>query len=66
MIKHFFVITMLFFAFLLPVEGFAEIENISSAINKAGRQRMLSQRTTMLLFHLYDLPDSVHKHRKYK
>lgn len=31
--------------FMLPVEStFADIDNISSAINKAGRQRMLSQR----------------------
>ena len=33
---------LLFFIFALPVQ--AEITSISSAINKAGRQRMLSQR----------------------
>ncbi len=42
--KHLSAISILFLFLLLPVEGFAEIENISSAINKAGRQRMLSQR----------------------
>lgn len=42
--KHFSSITILFLFLLLPIESFAEIYDLSSAINKAGRQRMLSQR----------------------
>jgi len=42
--KHFFSISTLFILLLLPIEGFSEIYDLSSAINKAGRQRMLSQR----------------------
>lgn len=42
--KRFFSISILSLLLLLPSAGFAEIDNISSAINKAGRQRMLSQR----------------------
>lgn len=43
-VKRFFSITILSFFLFFPVESFAEIEDLSSAINKAGRQRMLSQR----------------------
>lgn len=43
-VNNFFSITILFLFLLLPVDSFAEIYNLSSAINKAGRQRMLSQR----------------------
>jgi len=39
-----FSISLLLFCFLLPTESQAEIHNTSSAINKAGRQRMLTQR----------------------
>jgi nitrate/nitrite-specific signal transduction histidine kinase len=42
--KRYFSITALFVFLLIPLDSYAEIENISSAINKAGRQRMLSQR----------------------
>ncbi len=35
---------ILILCFLLPTESQAEIYNVSSAINKAGRQRMLTQR----------------------
>ena len=42
--KRYFSITALFIFLLIPFDSYAEIENISSAINKAGRQRMLSQR----------------------
>ncbi len=31
-------------------------DNYATVINISGRQRMLSQRTIMLLFHLYDIP----------
>ncbi len=44
MLKRYFSIIPLFTLLFLPMESFAEIYNISSAINKAGRQRMLSQR----------------------
>ncbi|MBE9561121.1 MAG: type IV pili methyl-accepting chemotaxis transducer N-terminal domain-containing protein [Proteobacteria bacterium] len=43
-VKRFSSIATLFLFLLMPIESFAEIDNISSAINKAGRQRMLSQR----------------------
>ena len=39
-----FSISILLLCFLLPTESQAEIYNTSSAINKAGRQRMLTQR----------------------
>lgn len=42
--RRIFSVTILFFFLLLPVSGMAEINDLSSAINKAGRQRMLSQR----------------------
>lgn len=35
---------ILFISLIFPLQGNSEITNISSAINKAGRQRMLSQR----------------------
>ena len=44
LIKRLFSITTLSFFLFFPVDSFAEIDNMSSAINKAGRQRMLSQR----------------------
>lgn len=43
-IRRIFSTTILFLFLLLPTYSFAEIDNISSAINKAGRQRMLTQR----------------------
>lgn len=43
-IKRFASLVLLLPFLFLPMESFAEIEDISSAINKAGRQRMLSQR----------------------
>ena len=43
-VKHLFSITALLLFLLSPIDSFAEIANLSSAINKAGRQRMLSQR----------------------
>jgi nitrate/nitrite-specific signal transduction histidine kinase len=43
-VKRFISLSVLFFLILLPATSFAEIYNVSSAINKAGRQRMLSQR----------------------
>ena len=39
-------------------------DNYATAINISGRQRMLSQRTAMLLFHLYDIPTHESKHRQ--
>ncbi|MDH5388580.1 MAG: type IV pili methyl-accepting chemotaxis transducer N-terminal domain-containing protein [Gammaproteobacteria bacterium] len=44
MARHFFSIAMLFSLSVIPTYGFAGIDSISSAINKAGRQRMLTQR----------------------
>lgn len=42
--KRVFSITILFSLLLIPAYSFAEIKTLSSAINKAGRQRMLTQR----------------------
>lgn len=42
--KHIFSISILFSLLLIPVHGIAGIDSLSSAINKAGRQRMLTQR----------------------
>lgn len=43
-VQRFVSITILLPFLFLPMESFAVIEDLSSAINKAGRQRMLSQR----------------------
>lgn len=42
--RHLFSIAMLFSLLLIPAYSFAGIDTLSSAINKAGRQRMLTQR----------------------
>lgn len=42
--KHVFSITVFLSLLLIPTFSFAEIQTLSSAINKAGRQRMLTQR----------------------
>lgn len=42
--RHFFSIAMLFSLLVIPTYSFAGIDSLSSAINKAGRQRMLTQR----------------------
>ena len=42
--KHIFSITILLSLLLIPVHGIAGIDSLSSAINKARRQRMLTQR----------------------
>lgn len=39
-------------------------DSYATIINISGRQRMLSQRTTLLLFHLYDIPDSEQEYQK--
>ncbi|MCW8923043.1 MAG: type IV pili methyl-accepting chemotaxis transducer N-terminal domain-containing protein [Gammaproteobacteria bacterium] len=43
-VRHIFSIALLSISLLLPTYSSAEIHTLSSAINKAGRQRMLTQR----------------------
>ena len=60
-----FIIFLLSLSSLLALQYVVnKQDNYATVINISGRQRMLSQRTVMLLFHLYDIPKHETEHRQ--
>lgn len=64
--KYLLAVSIIFFLSLSTLAALQYVlgqqENYASIINISGRQRMLSQRTTMLVLHYYSIPESDKKH----